>query len=87
MKIAFFKAHNLAYDYIIDWEDEHGIKVDIIDEKLTLDNVDMLAYYDGVAMTLPRSLDENIYQKLHSLGIKQIAVTLLAMIYLIWIWR
>ena len=75
MKIAFFKPHYLAYDYVKEWENENKIKVDIIDEKLSLDNLDILADYDGLAMTLPKNFDNSIYGKLHGLGIKQIALT------------
>lgn len=75
MKIAFFKAHHLAYDYVKEWEYENKIKVDIIDERISPDNVDKLADYDGLAMTLPKSFDNSIYEKLHDLGLKQIALT------------
>lgn len=75
MKIAFFKPHKLARDYIKEWEEENNIKVDIFDESLNNQNIKNLSDYDGLAMSVYVKLDDNMYSKLSDLGIKQISIT------------
>lgn len=75
MKILFFKAHPLAIDAIKEWEEVNDVRVDNINELISDDNIDKLADYDGVALTVANRLTDPMYKKLKDLGIKQISLT------------
>lgn len=75
MKILFFKPHYLYIPYIKSWEKENNIKVDILEEAINERNIEKLRDYDGLVLTVSNKLDDNMYQKIADMGIKQISLT------------
>ena len=75
MKILFFKPHYLYIPYIKSWEKENNIKVDILEEVINERNIEKIRDYDGLVLTVANKLDDNMYQKIADMGIKQISLT------------
>ena len=75
MKILFFKPHRLYIPDIKEWSEEKDIEVEIIDEKLSEENIDRLKDSDGLVLTTSSFPIDGLYEKIADYGIKQIALT------------
>lgn len=72
-KIMMFSVKEHEKEAAHDWAKENQIEVTLSQEPLSVETVDQLKGYDGVTTQQTGKLDEEIYQRLSELGIKQIA--------------
>lgn len=72
-KIMFFGTRAYEKDMALRWGKENNIDVTTSTELLSVDTVDQLKDYDGVTTMQFGKLEPEVYPKLESYGIKQIA--------------
>ena len=70
-KIKIMSVRDEDLPYIEEWSKRNNIEVDLSREQLTEDNVETVPGTVSLSQTLP--ISEEIYKKLESFGIKQIA--------------
>ena len=72
-KIMFFGTRAYEKDMALRWGKKNNIDVTTSTELLSVDTVDQLKDYDGVTTMQFGKLESEVYPKLESYGIKQIA--------------
>lgn len=72
-KIMFFGTRAYEKDMALRWGKKNNIDVTTSKELLSVDTVDQLKDYDGVTTMQFGKLESEVYPKLESYGIKQIA--------------
>ena len=72
-KIKIMSVRDEDLPYIEEWSKRNNIEVDLSREQLTEDNVETVSGSDGLSLSQTLPISEEIYKKLESFGIKQIA--------------
>ncbi len=73
IKIKLFGVREDEKKIARDWAKQNQVDVSFSEEILTLETVEQLKGYDAVSTQQTGRLDDRIYERLHELGIKQIA--------------
>lgn len=73
MKIMMFGVRDDERDAATKWAEQNGVEVTFSKDILTLDTVEQLKGYDGVTTQQTIKFDDQVYERLNELGIKQIA--------------
>ncbi|MFF5514353.1 D-lactate dehydrogenase [Staphylococcus capitis] len=72
-KIKIMSVRDEDLPYIEEWSERNNIEVDLSREQLTEDNVETISGSDGLSLSQTLPIAEEIFKKLESYGIKQIA--------------
>ena len=74
MKFAFFDTKPYDREYFEKEGEEHGIEFKFFEAKLTEDTAGLCAGFDGVCIFVNDTANDKVIDKLHSLGVKMIAL-------------
>lgn len=74
MKLIMFGVDAKEVPYAKEWSEKTGNEVKMVEEPLTLSNVEMVEGYDGISVLQTSKIDDpEIYAKLKQFGIKQLS--------------
>lgn len=73
MKIKMFNTRDEEINIAKAWADKNGVELEMTAEALTVETVNTLKDVDGISLIQVTKVDDALYPKLRSLGIKQIA--------------
>lgn len=73
VRIKMFDVAPYEIDAIKNWSADHQVEVDYESNPLTMDNIEQVKGYDGLSLSHNGPFNPEIYSKLESYGIKQIA--------------
>ncbi len=74
MKIAFFDAKPYDRPSFEKYGNEYGVKFKFFETKLSADTVDLAHGYDGVCVFVNDTVDAEVIDRLHSMGVKILAL-------------
>lgn len=72
-KIKIMSVREEDLPYIEEWAEQNDVEVELSEEQLTENNVETVSGCDGLSLSQTLPISEEIFKKLESLGIKQIA--------------
>ncbi|MUV37665.1 D-lactate dehydrogenase [Lentibacillus sp. JNUCC-1] len=72
-KIIMFGVREDEKDAALNWAEANAVDLTLTDELLTMDNVDRVKGFDGLSIQQTIKVDNQIYPRLQTFGIKQIA--------------
>lgn len=70
MKIIAFSVRNEERKYFKEWEQKNNIYIKLIDEDLSLENVNLIKNYDGLSTFQLKPYDKNLINEMGKIGIK-----------------